>query len=106
MSIKLIVIILGAGLATYFTRFPLLVISGNREIPPRVTKFMSYIAPAVLTSLIVPAIFIKQGHIDISFNNNYIVASVITALSAYCSKNMLLSVITGICTVGILMYIF
>lgn len=106
MSFKMILIILGAGLATYCTRFPLMIISGRREIPPRLTKFMSFIAPAVFTSLIVPAIFIKQGNIDISFSNKYIIASFITALAAYFSKNMLVSVIIGICTVGILMYIF
>ncbi|AOY78174.1 hypothetical protein BJL90_00560 [Clostridium formicaceticum] len=98
-------IILGAGLATYCTRFPLMIISGKGEISPKLTKFMSFIAPAVLTSLIVPAIFIKEGNIDISFNNKYIIASVITILSAHISKNMLVTVITGICTVGILMYI-
>lgn len=106
MNIKMIVIILGAGLATYCTRFPLMIISGKREMPLRLTKFMGFIAPAVFTSLIVPAIFIKQGKIDISFSNKYIIASFITALSAYFLKNMLVSVIIGICTVGILMYIF
>lgn len=106
MSIKMILIILGAGLATYCTRFPLMILSSKGELPPRLTKFMSFIAPAVLTSLIVPTIFMKQGNIDISINNNYIIASVITALSAYFSKNMLVTVLIGICTVGILMYLF
>ncbi len=99
-------IILGAGVATYFTRFPLMILSGKREISPRLAKFMSFIAPAVLTSLIVPTIFINQGSIDISFNNKYIIASFIAALSAYLTKNMLVSVIVGMGTVGILMYFF
>lgn len=106
MSIKMILIILGAGLATYCTRFPLMIISSKREIPSQLTKFMGFIAPAVLTSLIAPAIFIKQGDIDISMSNQYIVAALITSLAAYISKNMLVSVITGICAVGILMVIF
>ena len=105
MSIRMIFIILGASIVTYCTRFPLMVISGKREIPPKLTKFMSFIAPAILTSLIVPTIFTSQGNIDISFNNKYLIASVITALVAYFSKNMLVAMITGITTVGILIYV-
>ena len=82
-----------------------MVISGKREIPPKLTKFMSFIAPAILTSLIVPTIFISKGNIDISFNNKYLIAAVITILAAYFSKNILVAMITGITTVGILMYV-
>jgi branched-subunit amino acid transport protein len=100
----IIMVIIGAGIATYFTRFPLMVLSGKREIPGWLVKFMSFIAPSVLTALIVPVIFIKQGSLDISLSNEYVIAAAITGIAAYLSKNMLVSVITGICTVGLLMY--
>jgi branched-subunit amino acid transport protein len=98
-------IIFGAGIATYLTRFPIMILSGKKEIHAWLIKYMSYIAPAVLTALIVPAIFIKQGKLDLSFKNEYITAAIITAAVAYYTKNMLASVITGICTVGLLMYL-
>ena len=90
---------------TYCTRFPLMILSGTKEISPKLTKFMSFIAPAVLTSLIVPAIFVNEGKVDFSLDNKYMIAAVITVIAAYFSKNMLVSVITGVCSVGILMYI-
>lgn len=106
MNNAVILTIAGAAIATYFTRFPLMVLAGNRTIPPKLVKFMGYIAPAVLTALIAPAIFIRQGKLDLSLiSNKYIIAAAVTALAAYFSKNMLVSVITGICTVGILMYL-
>jgi len=105
VTIRMIFIILGASIVTYCTRFPLMVISGKWKIPSKLTKFMSFIAPAILTSLIVPTIFIGKGNIDISFDNKYLIASVITALAAYFSKNMLVAMITGITTVGILIYV-
>lgn len=105
MSINMIIILLGAGLMTYCTRFPLMILSGTKEISPKLTKFMSFIAPAVLTSLIVPAIFVNEGKVDFSLDNKYMIAAVITVIAAYFSKNMLVSVITGVCSVGILMYI-
>ncbi len=105
MRISMLLLIIGAGAATYLTRFPLMIISGRKEISPKVAKLMSFIAPAVLTSLIAPAIFIKEGSIDLSLSNSYIIAAAITALIAYYSKNMLVTVITGIATVAVLMYI-
>ena len=105
MSIKMLLIILGAGLATYFTRFPLMIISGQREMPQKLARFMKFIAPAVLTGLIAPTIFVRQGKVDISFNNAYLIASIITILAVYVSNNMLVAIMTGILSVGIIMYI-
>lgn len=105
MDSKVLIIVAGAAAATYITRFPLMLISGKKEIPKWLERFMSFIAPAVLTSLIVPAIFIKQGKLDFSLSNVYIIASVITGLVAYFARNMLVTVIAGVCTVGLLVYL-
>jgi branched-subunit amino acid transport protein len=102
MKSDTIVFILGAGIATYLTRFPLLILAKKKDIPKGLLKYMGYIAPAILTALITPAIFIKQGKLDLSFSNTYIFAAIITSLVAYFTKNMLISVITGVCSVGLL----
>lgn len=102
MKSDVLIFILGAGIATYLTRFPLLVLSKKKDIPKGLLKYMGYIAPSILTALITPAIFIQKGKLYLSFSNIYIVAAIITSLVAYFSKNMLVSVITGICSVGLL----
>lgn len=102
MKNDILIFIIGAGIATYLTRFPLLVLSRKKEIPEGLLKYMEYIAPSILTALIVPAIFIQNGKLNWSFSNIYIIAAIITSLVAYFSKNMLVSVITGICSVGLL----
>lgn len=106
ISKEMLLLIAGAALATYFTRFPLMILSEKVNFSPKMTKFMSFIAPAVLTSLIVPVIFIQDGVIWISPANMYIPASIITVLVAYYTRNMLASVVTGIISVALLMVIF
>lgn len=106
MNNDVFLVILGGGIATFITRFPLMLLSSKREIPEWLIKYMRFIAPAVLTALIVPAIFTKQGKLDFSISNIYIPAAIITAIVAYFSKNMLISVLTGVCTVGLFMYFF
>lgn len=93
-------VILGAAAATYFTRFPLLVLSGR--VPEWLKRLMSFIAPAVLTALIVPNIFINEGKPGISLSNIYLIAAAVTALIVYYTKNMLLSVVSGVLIVGLL----
>lgn len=105
MNSGLILAIVGAAAATYLTRFPLMLLSGKKEIPGWLVNYMKFIAPAVLTSLIVPAILIKEGRLELSLSNNYIIAAIITAVVSCFSKNMLISLVAGICTVGILTYI-
>ncbi len=106
MNTEIILLIFGAAIATYLTRFPLMIFSGRGDISKKTVKFMSFIAPAVLTSLIVPIIFIREGSVNLSLGNLYIPAALITVLAAYYSRNMLISVITGISTVGLLMLLF
>jgi len=72
MKSDIIIFILGAGIATYLTRFPLLVIARKKDIPKSLLKYMGYIAPSILTALIAPAIFINKGRLDLSFSNIYI----------------------------------
>ncbi len=98
-------IIIGAALATYCTRFPLLLYSGPKHIPAGLAKYLSFIAPTVLTALIVPMVFIRQGTIDFKITNDYFLAAIVSGLTAYFFKNTFLAVITGILTVGLFVYL-
>lgn len=101
MNSEIIIVILGAAAATYLTRFPFMILS-EKKIPSGLMNYLSFIAPAILTALIAPMIFIKQGKFDISLSNNYLIAAIITALVSYFSKNMLAALISGICGVAVL----
>ena len=105
MNSGIILTIAGAAMATYLTRFPLMLLTGRSRVPQWLIGYMKFIAPSVLTALIVPAIFIKNGKLDISASNEYIFASLITAAVAYFSKNMLAAVISGVATVALLVYV-
>lgn len=102
MNHEMILLIAGGAAATYLTRFPLMLLAGRRKVPEKLAKWMNYIAPAVMTSLIVPAVFIKHGRLDFTLANDYMIAAVITAISAYFIRNMLMTILVGLVSVGIL----
>lgn len=104
MNKEIIFIIAGAALVTYCTRFPLLVFAG-KKVPKPVERYLRYLAPAILTALIVPFILFNKGRLNISFKNDYLIATIITGLVAYFSKNTLVAVLTGVLTVGLTVWL-
>lgn len=102
MNQEIVIIIAGAALATYATRFPLLVFDGAKKLPPGFGKYLSFIAPAVLTALIAPAILVKQGTVQFNWANPYLPAAFLSAVAAYYGKNPLLAVVTGVASVALL----
>ena len=104
-SFTVILIIMGGALATYCTRFPFLLYTGSKQIPPWLEKYMSFIAPAVLTALIVPMIFVRQDKIEFTITNDYLWAAIISGFTAYFFKNIFATVITGILTVSLFVYL-
>lgn len=106
MSREILITIAGAALLTYLTRFPIFLLSEKIKIPAWASRYLSFIAPSVLTALIVPSILVKDRQLDISLFNEYIPAAFVTLLVAYFSKNMLASVLSGVGTVALLVYVF
>ena len=102
MSLKLFLIILGGMAVTFSTRFSFLMLSDKITISPKVTKFLNFIAPAVLTALIAPAVFTTNGAVNISFNNTYLIASLISTITAFLTRQMTLTIIAGLSTVAVL----
>jgi branched-subunit amino acid transport protein len=105
MNPQTVLIIFGAALATYSTRFPLLLYSGPKHIPAWLGKCLSFIAPTVLTALIIPTIFLPQGKLNVTPTNDYLIGAGISIVTAYIFKNPLVTVIVGVSTVGILVYL-
>jgi branched-subunit amino acid transport protein len=105
MNYNIALIIFGAALATYCTRFPLLLYSGPKNIPPWLEKLLSFIAPTVLTALIVPMIFIRQGQVISTPANPYVLATIVCALTAYFSKNTIITVLAGELIVSLIVYL-
>jgi branched-subunit amino acid transport protein len=56
---------------------------------------MKFIPPAVLTAIIVPAVFMPAGKLNLALDNAYLVAGVASALIAWRAHNLLLTIVLG-----------
>ncbi len=90
-----LLLIVGMALVTFAVRYPVLVLVGKIPLPDRVFRALRYVPPAVLAAIIVPAVLMPDGSIDLTPNNSYLVAGIIAGVIAWRSKNLLLTIVSG-----------
>lgn len=101
-SVVIWLTIIGMGLVTYATRVSLILLLGRVEVPPLVRRALRFVAPAVFSALIVPAVLRPGGALDLSVGNVRLLAAVIAALVAWRTKNTLLTILLGMAALWML----
>lgn len=91
-----IILISGMIIVTFGIRYFLFAFSGKIKIEGLVKKSLDYIPPAVLTAIATPAILIQSDKLFISFENTYLVAGIAALLSGIISRNLLITICTGL----------
>lgn len=87
---------------TFFSRYLFLHPKLPLRIGAKMTHLLSFSAPAVLTAIWVPIIFIKDNNFDSSLTNPYLIAATVAVLTSYKSKSIYLTLATSITTFIIL----
>jgi branched-subunit amino acid transport protein len=71
----------------------------------KMAKLLSFSAPAVLTAIWVPIIFIQQGQLNLSLQNPYLIAATFAVLAAAKSKSVYLTMFIGLIAFVVSRYI-
>lgn len=56
-------------------------------------KFLSYSAPAVLSAIWAPIVFIQEDALQINFDNQYLICAVVALVLAVATRNTLLTTV-------------
>jgi branched-subunit amino acid transport protein len=88
------VMLLG-GLITFATRFSFIYLFGKFQVPETVRRALHYVPPAVLSAIVFPELFLRDGALDLSFSNVRLLAGLVAILVAWYSKNTLLTILVG-----------
>ena len=92
------------GLITFGMRFSLIYLFGKFHIPDTMRRALHYVPPAVLSAIIFPEIFLRNGSLDISMGNTRLLAGLVAVLVAWFSKNTLITIIAGMIALFMLQY--
>lgn len=104
MRNEMLFIILGMAAVTYLTRFSFIFLFRYIKEPGKLDRWIKHVPTSVLTVMIVPALILPEGHIDLSLDNRYLFAGIVSALVAWKTRNIFITMFSGMAV--ILFYIF
>lgn len=78
---------------TFSTRYLFIHPKMPLRLNQKMTSFLSFSAPAVLTAIWVPIIFVRDGSIDISVNNPYLIAATVAVITAFKTTNIYITLL-------------
>ncbi|MBL0386642.1 AzlD domain-containing protein [Tumebacillus sp. ITR2] len=87
--------ILGMSLVTVIPRLLPVWLLAGRTLPPLVVTWLRYVPVAVLAAMLAPSLVLQEGHLDFSWSNLYFWVSLPTIAVAWKTRNLFLTVITG-----------
>lgn len=88
-------VMLIGGLITFGTRFSLIYLFGKFDVPETLRKALHYVPPAVLSAIVFPELFLRDGIMSFTLDNDRLLAGLIAILVAWFSKSTLITIIAG-----------
>jgi branched-subunit amino acid transport protein len=99
---KMWLIVLASGLLTFFTRLSFIWLFSRREIPAVATRALRFVPPAILTAIIFPELLINSGRLVISLENDRMLAGLGAIITAWLTKNIIITLLVGMTLLWIL----
>ena len=100
-----IVLIIGVG--TYLTRLSFVGALGNRSMPVWAERPLKYVAPAVLAAIVLPAVLLRDGTLDVTpAGNPRFLAAFVAALFVARYKSVAWSIVVGMGALWLLQWAF
>jgi len=94
--------IFAAGLITYATRLSFILLFERIQIPAWLRRALRYVPAAVLSAIILPELVFQDGTLAVTPTNPRLLAGIVAILIAWRTKNILLTLVSGMVTLWIL----
>jgi|TARA_B110000008_G_scaffold241859_1_gene249919 branched-subunit amino acid transport protein len=88
--------IIVAGLLTYFTRMTMITLVKRDMLGEKIKAILEYVPSAVFPAIIFPAIFINDYGLFVEINDPKIFAAVVAVIAGYFSKNIIVTISSGL----------
>ncbi len=98
-------IIVGMSIVTQLPRLLPLVVLSRLNLPPLVIRWLKQIPVAVLSALLFPSLLMPDRNLSLSLDNTALMAALPCVLVAVKTKNLLLTILTGIIASALLQLI-
>lgn len=97
-------VLLFGGLITFAIRFSFIYLFGRFHVPDALRKALHYVPPAVLSAIIFPELFIRDGIVDLSFDNYRLLAGLVAILAAWYTRSIFITILSGMIALLLLQF--
>jgi branched-subunit amino acid transport protein len=94
--------IIAAGAITYATRLSFILLFGRMAMPPWLQRALRFVPPAVLTAIFIPELVFSDGVLNLTPGNERLLAGILAILVAWRTKNIALTILSGMVTLWVL----
>ncbi len=91
-----------AGVVTFATRLSFIYLFGRMHVPDWFQRSLRFVPAAVLSAIILPGLVGWQGGVNYSLRNPQLIAGALAILVAWRTKNVLLTIVSGMTAMLIL----
>lgn len=98
----LLATIIIVGLLTLGLRLSFILFMGKLQIAPIAQRALRFVPIAVLSAIIAPSLFFPNGSLNLSLSNIRLIAGILAILVAWRTKNVLLTILSGMACLLIL----
>lgn len=99
------VILFSVAALVFASRFLLMEPWLPLKLSDNAQKFLSFSAPAVLTAIAAPIVFIREEQLSLGMDNQYLLASVVVVAVAFATRSTLWTVVLGMVSFLILRHV-
>ncbi|ANZ60057.1 branched-chain amino acid ABC transporter [Secundilactobacillus paracollinoides] len=100
-----LLVIIFSGLVTWLSRILPFVLLKKFTLPKIVVNFLSFVPISIMTALWVESLLVQHLGSLPSLNVENVIASVPTVISAVISKNLMIIVIVGVISLGVIKFV-
>ena len=95
MEINIWLIILVGGLLTFALRLSFIFLMDKIDFPDLLRNSLRLVPPAVLSAIIIPELLFVGGQLDLTLDNNRLLAGIAAIFVAWRTRNTLLTIGIG-----------
>jgi branched-subunit amino acid transport protein len=95
MTLNEVLLIIGMTAVTFIPRYGVLALLGRLEMPKPIFRALRYVPVTVLSAIIFPDLFLKNGSLNLVPSNSFLAAGIFAVLVSWRTKNLLLTIVLG-----------
>jgi branched-subunit amino acid transport protein len=101
-SLSLWLILILGGVGTYLLRLSFILIFQHVQMPSFMERILRLVPPAVFSAIVLPELLVRDGAVQFSVFNLRLIAGLLAAIIALKTRNILITIASGMVILWIL----